>query len=83
MVSRLDIVYVVHRTTRHIHAPTEQDMKISRLILRYLAGTAGLGLHMKGTAGCGNVMLNSYIDAEFAADNSTGNSVSWELVLVE
>ena len=76
------IAYAVHRATRHSHAPTEQGMNITRRILRYLAGTAGLKLHMKRATGCENVELLSYTDADYAADKSTRKSVSGALMLV-
>ena len=61
-------------------------MKIARYILWYLAGTAGLKLHMKGATGSESVELLSYTDADYAADYAadkcTRKSVSGTLMLV-
>ena len=80
--SRPDIVSPVHRATIHSHAPTEQDMKMARHILRYLARTVGLKLHIKGSTGCESVELLIYTNAGYAADKSTRKSVSGALMLV-
>jgi hypothetical protein len=81
--SRPDIAYAVHRATRQSHAPTTQDMKIARRILRYLAGTAAAKLHMGSGTDTTEVTVTSYTDADYAADKATRKSVSGAMLLVQ
>ncbi|GMF37860.1 unnamed protein product [Phytophthora fragariaefolia] len=78
--SRPDIAYAVHRATRQTHAPTTQDMRIAKRVLRYLAGTTAAKLHMGGESGNTTVEVTSYTDADFAADKNTRNSASGALL---
>ena len=66
--SRPDIAFAVHRATRRIHAPRDYDMKLARRILRHLAGTTGMILHMGGVSSTSDVQLTSFTDADYAAD---------------
>ena len=74
--SRPDIAFAVHRAT------SDYDMKLARRILRYLAGTTGMKLHMGGVSSTSDVQLTSFTDADYAADKKTQNSISGAVPLV-
>ena len=58
-------------------------MKLARQVLRYLAGTAALKLHMGGASSADEVILTRYTNADYAADKATRNSISGAVLLVD
>ena len=75
--TRPDIAFAVHRATRKTHAPTYQDFKMAKRILRYLAGTAQLKLTMKADQDAATAMrVSAYTDADYAADKATRKSIN-------
>uniref|UniRef100_A0AAV1U6M1 Reverse transcriptase Ty1/copia-type domain-containing protein n=1 Tax=Peronospora matthiolae TaxID=2874970 RepID=A0AAV1U6M1_9STRA len=81
--------------TRQIHAPTENDLKIERQILRYLSGIASLKLTMEGDVTMSNmrvktggtltkngVRVSCCTDSDYAADIATRKSISGAIVFV-
>ena len=55
-----------------MHAPTKAHLHASKNVLRYLKGTADLGL----TFGGSELKLHGFVDSNFAAVNTEGKSVS-------
>src|SRR5689334_15799573 len=71
MVTRPDIAFAVQRLSRKLQAPTAGDWVAGKRVLRYLAGTAALGLVYRGDAGDAAHMLVGYSDADWARDLET------------
>ncbi|POM60031.1 mitochondrial protein, partial [Phytophthora palmivora] len=80
--TRPDAMYAVHRATRRSHAPTLQDWKMAKRIMRYLAGTASLKLHLGSGINTKDVVVSAYTDADYAADKQSRKSVSGSVILV-
>ena len=69
--TRPDIAFAVGLLTRFVAAPTEEHLAAGKAVLRYLKGTATLGLCYAGDGG-----LSGFCDADFAADRDTRRSTS-------
>ncbi|POM59010.1 Hypothetical protein PHPALM_36259 [Phytophthora palmivora] len=80
--TRPDAMYAVHRATRRSHAPTLQDWKLAKRIMRYLAGTASLKFHLGSGINTEDVVVSAYTDADYAADKQSRKSVSGSVILV-
>ena len=75
--TRPDIIFAVHRETRRTHNPTEKDWKMAKRVGRYLKGTKDLKLCINRTSSSRDpINLESWSDADFAADKSDRTSVS-------
>ncbi|OWZ08672.1 Pol Polyprotein [Phytophthora megakarya] len=77
--TRPDIAFAVHRVTRRAHAPCESDWRNAKRILRYLKGTIDMKSRMEigyGVKHAGEVNLEGYSDADYAADRVDRKSVS-------
>ena len=72
-VSRPDCAQAVHALSRHLHAPTEASLKLSRQVVSYLLGTADIGLTYDGIK---PTPLHGYSDADWAGDLTTRRSTS-------
>ncbi|POM77293.1 LOW QUALITY PROTEIN: Integrase catalytic core protein [Phytophthora palmivora] len=67
--TRPDIAFAVHKVTRRAHCPTMADWKLTKRILRYLAGTKNVRLRMHGKRKMSEPLnVVGYSDADFAAD---------------
>ncbi|PKU73341.1 Retrovirus-related Pol polyprotein from transposon TNT 1-94 [Dendrobium catenatum] len=71
-ITRPDIAFATNQVCQHMQAPTEQDFKALKRILRYLKGTLSFGLPITH----GSLDLRSYLDADWASDPTDRKSVS-------
>ena len=72
----------MHKATRKTHQPREQDWKLAKKIARYLSGSKKIKLEMRvGTDGQDAITLESYSDADFAADKDDRKSLTGAMVL--
>ena len=79
--TRPDIAFAVHKATRQTHQPRLHDLKLSKRIARYLKGTLRYKLCMKlAKISDGKLQLESYSDADFAADKSDRKSLTGKIV---
>lgn len=69
--TRPDIAFAVGVLARHVAAPEEQHMAAAKGILRYLAGTANMGIRFQGCQDAAG-----YSDADYAGDADTRKSTS-------
>ncbi|GAB9476013.1 unnamed protein product, partial [Globisporangium polare] len=73
----------IARCTRQTHQPRLQDWKLAKRIARYLKGTKGLKLRMDAMAsGREPLTLESYSDADYAADKADRKSLTDGVVLM-
>jgi hypothetical protein len=70
--TRPDIAQAIGLLSRFMSAPTDVHLNAVKQVLRYLAGTANLGLQFSH----GNNMLTGYCDADYAADLDKRKSTS-------
>lgn len=82
--TRPDISFAVHKATRHTHQPQTSDWKLAKRIARYLKGTKTLKLRMDVGASDGRrVQVESWSDADFAADKGDRKSVTGGVVTMD
>jgi hypothetical protein len=78
--TRPDIAYAVHKLTRAMQAPTQPHWKAAMQVLRYLAGTADMGLKYGPTAR--SQQLQCYHDADYGGDKGNKKSTTgWVYLL--
>ncbi|KAG1650492.1 hypothetical protein FOA52_009541, partial [Chlamydomonas sp. UWO 241] len=87
--TRPDITYAVNKLSRYMSCSTPQHMQAALSVLRYLSGTAGLGL-LYGPSADGSKPVKGYGDADYAGCVDTrrsttgfvvtynGTAVSWK-----
>ncbi|KAG1664531.1 hypothetical protein FOA52_012998 [Chlamydomonas sp. UWO 241] len=87
--TRPDITYAVNKLSRYMSCSTPQHMQAALGVLRYLSGTAGLGL-LYGPSANGSKPVKGYGDANYAGCVDTrrsttafvvtynGTAVSWK-----
>ena len=81
--TRPDIAFAVHKATRQTHQPRIHDYKLAKLIARYLKGTCSFKLRMTpATSARKTVNLESYSDADFAADKLYRKSLTGGVILL-
>ncbi|GAB9471215.1 unnamed protein product, partial [Globisporangium polare] len=81
--TRPEVAFAVHKATRQTHQPRLQDWKLAKRIARYLKGTKGLKLRMDAMAsGREPLTLESYSDADYAADKADRKSLTGGVVLM-
>lgn len=79
-----DVVFAVHKVSRRTHSPTFADWKLTKRIMRYLAGTKKLRLHMSEDKGPDELLeVVAYTDADYAADKEDRKSVTGGLVTMD
>ena len=61
--TRPNLMYVVSLISRFMESPKDSHWKFGKIILRYVAGTAGYGLWYTRTSDC---TLTGYTDSDFA-----------------
>ncbi|XP_020686522.1 uncharacterized protein LOC110102510, partial [Dendrobium catenatum] len=71
-ITRPDIVFATNRICQHMHAPTDQNFKSLKRLLRYIKGTLHYGLPLT----LSNLQLSTYTDADWASDNADRKSIS-------
>ncbi|CAN0071865.1 unnamed protein product, partial [Phaeothamnion confervicola] len=74
-VTRLDVANAVRVLARFMQGPTEQHWLAAKRVLRYLAGTRGLGIEFRRGNG-GPLRLVGYCDANLAGDLDNGRSTT-------
>jgi hypothetical protein len=72
---RPDISYAVGVLARHMAQPTAADWQAAKGVLRYLVGTANLGITY-GAGDGGALELQGYSDADYASDTSSRKSTT-------
>jgi hypothetical protein len=75
--TRPDIAFAVSALSRHMANPTRAHLNAAKSVLRYLSGTAGLGIRF-GLAGG----LEGWCDADFAGDLPSRRSTTGFVFLV-
>ncbi|KAG1670528.1 hypothetical protein FOA52_015393 [Chlamydomonas sp. UWO 241] len=87
--TRPDITYAVNKLSRYMSCSTPKHMQAALSVLRYLSGTAGLGL-LYGPSADGSKPVKGYGDADYAGCVDTrrfttgfvvtynGTAVSWK-----
>ncbi|KAJ0395767.1 hypothetical protein P43SY_005684 [Pythium insidiosum] len=81
--TRPDIAFAVHRASRRTHAPTVGDHKLAKRIARYLAGTTDVKMKMAcDNPGSRKIRVETYSDADYAADKEDRKSVSGAMVMM-
>ncbi|XP_059306317.1 uncharacterized mitochondrial protein AtMg00810-like [Lycium ferocissimum] len=63
-MTRLDLAFVVQILNQHMHAPKASHMEAAKRVVRYVKGTAGLGLFMPSS---GNAKLTAYYDSDWGS----------------
>ena len=63
--TRPDIAYAVGVVSQFMHSPQEEHMNATMRIVRYLKGTVGYGILLKGG---GNLEVSGYTDADWASN---------------
>lgn len=75
--TRPDISFAVGVLSRHLEAPTNDDVVRLKRVLRYLAGTIEYAIQYKNT---NNDILECYSDADFAGCTDTRRSTSGAII---
>ncbi|GMF30943.1 unnamed protein product [Phytophthora lilii] len=82
--TRPDISFAVHKATRHTHQPRMSDWKVAKRMARYLEATKTLKLRMDvGVADGRCIRVESWSDADFAADKGDWKSVTGGVVTMD
>ena len=76
--SRPDIAYMVSTVARFVSKPAEEHVVAVKRILRYLKGTKDLKLVYAGSL----LRMDSFVDADYAADEESRRSVAGKVHLV-
>ena len=77
---RPDISHAVNMLARRMAAPRACDLTAARRVLRYLKGTAHLGLLFKSTTDPDHPHLLAYVDADWASCTEGRRSTSGSIV---
>ena len=83
--TRPDISHAVGILSRFMACPTDQHWEAAKHILRYLKGTATLGLRFAGSATSNQGVYTSemYTDSDFAADLDKRRSITGAVMLMQ
>ncbi|KAI0501870.1 hypothetical protein KFK09_016815 [Dendrobium nobile] len=71
-ITRPDIAFATNMVCQHMQAPTDQDFKVLKRLLRYIKGTITYGIPIT----TGSLELRTYSDADWAADTSDRKSIT-------
>lgn len=85
VATRPDLAFVVGYLSRANHSPTDMHWLCVKRVLRYLKGTAKLGITYKKSLVSNNscqLMIKAYSDADFASDDISRHSTSGIICLV-
>jgi hypothetical protein len=74
--TRVDLAVAVNQLSRCMVAPTKSHMTAAKHVLRYLKGTAGLGLRYERGADDKSNIIDGYTDATWANVPKTSRSLS-------
>lgn len=72
--TRPDIAYAVSQLSRYYLNPTEQHMQAAKRVLRYLAGTAAIGIKYQFKDTTQQLNLQAFSDSDWARDKDTRKS---------
>jgi hypothetical protein len=72
-ITRPDIAYAVQQVCLHMHAPRDVHMTMLKRILRYIKGTATLGVQLRAIS---TPTISAYSDADWAGCPDTRRSTS-------
>ena len=78
--TRPDLCHATNTLARHMAAPTEEHWAAAKGVLRYLAGTAGLGITYRKQVEC--TELVGYGDADYAGCQDTRRSTTGYVFVV-
>jgi transposase InsO family protein len=73
---RPDITFAVGVLARHMAQPTMAHWQAAKGVLRYLSGTASLGITFGGSSSGSGLQLQGYCDADYAGDADTRKSTT-------
>ena len=77
---RADVVYACRRLTTKMQQPTEHDWKALTKLVRYLIGTASLGVFLADIDSNefrpGTISLSTHVDSDWGKDKETRRSVA-------
>nr|XP_033512826.1 uncharacterized mitochondrial protein AtMg00810-like isoform X1 [Nicotiana tomentosiformis] len=76
-MTRRDIAFVVQVLSQHMHAPKQSHMEATVRVVKYIKGTAGLGLLMPAK---GNKELVAYCDSDWGSCVETRKSITSYIV---
>ncbi|XP_019241956.1 PREDICTED: uncharacterized protein LOC109221992, partial [Nicotiana attenuata] len=77
-MTRPDIASVVQVLSQHMHAPKQSHMEVAVRVVKYIKGTAGLGLFMPAK---GNKELLAYCDSDWGSYvEKKGSSITGYIV---
>jgi hypothetical protein len=76
---RADISHAVNILSRYLQAPLHEHLVAAKRVLRYLKGTAAIGLRYGST---GEIVTSAYCDADWAGDVSDRKSQTGYVVKV-
>jgi hypothetical protein len=84
MTTRPDILYAVHMLCKFNAKPTSKHLDAAKHVLRYIAGTATLGLRFAKQANINQneLILTAYTDSDWAKDQSSGKSISGGITMI-
>jgi hypothetical protein len=84
-VTRVDVAWITNVLSRYVSCPRYRHLNAAKHLLRYLAGTATLGLLFKrnatGSATATPYTITAYSDADWAADKNDRRSTTGAVVL--
>jgi hypothetical protein len=72
-VTRPDLAFAVQQACLHMHDPRTPHLTLLKRILRYVRGTATLGLHIRASS---ELSMTAYSDADWAGCPNTRRSTS-------
>jgi hypothetical protein len=76
LFTRPDIAFAVNQLTRHLNDPRRVHWTAAMRVLKYLRGTATLGLTYRREEEKGKATITGYADADWAGDTVTRRSTS-------
>jgi len=79
IVSRPDISFAVTKLAQYSHNPSTSHLAAAKHLIRYLKGTADLGICYRGSSGAG---LIGYSDSDWAADRDDRRSMGAHVFLL-
>jgi hypothetical protein len=78
--TRPDLSYSVHTLASAMDRPTEEDWKVAKQVLRYLAGTVHLGLNYNNHNA--TITITGFCDSDYAGDVSDRKSINGNLFMM-
>lgn len=73
VATRPDIAFAISSVSRHLENPSPADVTAVRRVMKYIKGTANLGIFFDSQC---EINLNAFSDADYAGDHETRRSTS-------